>query len=259
MRLLLKLFIVFSVLASAGSGALYALPVFYSGSSGNLAASASFDLAGSTLTVTLANTSISDVTVPSEVLTGLFFNSNYALTPVSVSLNDSLVFYGSTNDPGKGWGYKTGVSAHGMNSALSASGAVAGLGQSNFSSITMNLQGLDYGLLSAGDDAATGNGGLTGKGKGPLFNNSLEFTLRAPQGFTLDNLGADVVFQYGTSLLEPSFWGAPPISTVTLPTPEPGTFLLLGTGFGALALAKRRSLKAWFNRKSSGFKGSVNE
>ena len=138
-------------------------PVF-SGSSGDLSASASFDLSGNTLTVILTNTSSADVLVPADVLTGIFFDTTHTLTPVSASLNGSTVFYGSLTNVGDGWGYASGVSAQGENNAISATGAVNGLGHSNFSAADNSLGGDDYGILSAGDNSATGNTGVTGKG-----------------------------------------------------------------------------------------------
>src|SRR5262249_52759787 len=57
------------------AGPVAALPVTFTGSSGSLAASATFDdsVAG-TLKVTLTNTSSADVLVPANVLTAVFFS-----------------------------------------------------------------------------------------------------------------------------------------------------------------------------------------
>jgi hypothetical protein len=240
-----KLFMVFLLVAVPG--VLNASPIFFSGSSGNLAASAAFDLSGSTLIITLANTSTQDVLVPADVLTGLLFNSSFAFKPVSASLDGPPVFYKSTDSPGDGWGYGYNISAHGMNSALSASGAVKGLGQSNFSSSATNLGGLDYGILSAGDMPNTGNAGVLKKG--PLFKDSLQFTLAVPEDFKITDIGSSVVFQYGTSLSEPWFSGNPPKTPPVQQTPEPGTMLLLSTGGVALAIIKRRSLMRFLHKK----------
>jgi hypothetical protein len=206
----------------------------YKGSSGSLAASADFSLSGSTLTVTLTNTSTADVLVPTDVLTGVYFNTSHTLTPVSASLNGSSVVYGSINNVGDGWGYASGVSADGENSAISATGAVNGLGHSNFSGADNALQGLDYGILSAGDDPATGNTGVTGHG--PLIDDSVQFTFTVAPGFSLSELGNSVVFQYGTQLSETHFSGSngstPDVSVV----PVPPTFILLGIGVALVAL-----------------------
>jgi hypothetical protein len=214
---------------------MWAAPVhadsLYTGSSGTLNASANFNLTGNTLTVTLTNTSSADVLVPTDVLTGLFFNTTHALTPVSASLNGSTVYYGTLTNVGDGWGYASGVSAQGKNSAISATGAVSGLGHSNFSGANNMLDGLDYGLLSAGDDSSTGNSGVTGHG--PLIKDSAQFTLTAASGFSLDELGSTVVFQYGTSLSDTNFTGS------MSPVPEPTSLVLLGIGAAGLVVGSR--------------------
>jgi hypothetical protein len=194
---------------------------------GDLLATATFELSGTTLTVTLTNNSTSDVLVPTDVLTGLFFNTTNTLTPVSASLNSSTAWYGTISDAGDGWGYASGVNAQGMNSAISSSGAVSGLGHSNFSSANNALQGLDYGILSAGDNSATGNTGVTGHG--PLIQDSVVFTFTVAPGFTLSELGNTVLFQYGTSVN-------------AYPSPEPTTLVLLRSGLVAL-VAFRKKLK----------------
>jgi hypothetical protein len=208
--------------------------ITFSGSSGNLAASAVFDFTGTTLTITLTNTSSADVLVPTDVLTGLFFNTTHTLTPVSASLNGSSVFYGSTSNPGDGWGYASSVSAQGENTAISASGAVNGLGHSNFSAASNALQGLGYGILSAGDNSATGNTEVTGHG--PLIKNSVLFTLTAASGFALSELGNGVVFQYGTALSDTHYGSNTPV-------PEPSTMLLLGSGLLGLIGFRNRFRK----------------
>lgn len=213
--------------------------ISFSGSSGQLAASVTFTLSGNTLTVVLTNTSTHDVTVPSDVLEGVYFNTTSVLTPDSATLyGGSTVHYGTLTNVGEGWGYGHGLSAQGKNSAISAMGAVNGLGHANFdptacpNANSCPLQGIDYGLLSKGDDLNTGNGGITGGG--PLIKDAIEFTLTTPSGFSLSQLGSSVVFQYGTSLTEPSFNGQPP------KTPEPGTLFLLGSGVTSLGLLRRR-------------------
>jgi hypothetical protein len=204
----------------------------YTGSNGSLAASANFNLSGSTLTVTLTNTSTGDVLVPTDVLTGVFFNTTHALTPVSASLNGSTVYYGTLTNVGDGWGYASSVSAQGKNSAISATGAVSGLGHSNFSGANNMLDGLDYGLLSAGDDSSTGNTGVTGHG--PLIKDSAQFTLTAASGFSLSELGSTVVFQYGTSLSDTSYSGS-----LAPSVPEPTSLVLLGIGAAGLVVGSR--------------------
>jgi hypothetical protein len=218
--------------------------LIFSGSSGSQSASAQFDLTGNTLTVTLTNTSLADTLVPTDVLTGLFFNTTHALTPVSASLGGSRVFYGTLTNVGDGWGYGTSLSADGKNSAISATGAVPGLGMSNFSAASNALDGLPYGILTAGDNPATGNGGVTGHG--PLIKNSVTFTLTAPAGFSLSELGNSVVFQYGTSLSETSFPSGPggPF-VVSVPVPPGAVLLAVGSClFGFANRLPRRKIAA---------------
>ena len=229
--LVLTLALGFSVQASATS-------VSFSGSSGNLSANALFSLSGNTLTVTLTNTSSADVLVPTDVLTAVWFNTSSALTPVSASLNGSSVFYGSISNDGDGWGYYSGLGggAHGKNNGITASGFGIGGGHANFGNGSA-LQGVDYGLLSAGDKSATGNGGVTGHG--PLIKNSSLFTLTVAPGFSLAQLGNNVVFQYGTSLTETSYNG------YLQQIPEPATLSVLGTALVTLGTGlKRKLLKA---------------
>ena len=213
--------------------------ITYSGSSGNLSATAAFSLTGNTLTVTLSNTSKSDVLVPSDVLTAVWFMNTHTLTPVSANLNGSSVFYGSISNVGNGWGYYSGLAGkgHGKNDGITAAGFGIGSGHSNFSGAHNSLGGVDYGLLSAGDKSSTGNSGV--KNHGPLIENSAQFVLTAGSGFALSELGNSVVFQYGSDLDECHFTGR----LQAEPVPEPGTLALLGSGTIGLATFLRRKIK----------------
>src|SRR5712691_9326837 len=75
-----------------------AFPVTFTGSSGNLSASAKFDVSGADLIITLTNTSPNDVLVPTDVLTAIFFDLDPTLTLDRVSAvvaPGSTVFFGT--------------------------------------------------------------------------------------------------------------------------------------------------------------------
>jgi hypothetical protein len=210
--------------------------ILFAGSSGTLSASADFALSGNTLTVTLTNTSGADVMDPTDVLTGLGFNTSHLLTPVSASLNGSTVFYGSiVNNVGEGWDYEGGINFHGYNAGVSAAGLGVFSAPNFFSPPVTPLDGIDYGLLSAGDNPATGNTGITGHG--PLIDDSIVFTLTAAAGFDLSEIGSSVVFQYGTAVDEPNFVGG-----VQSAVPEPTSIFLLATVAAGLGYKVRRRL-----------------
>jgi hypothetical protein len=199
---------------------------------GSLAASAVFDLSGTTLTVTLTNTSHDDTTDNTDVLTAVAFdvNPSHTLTPVSASLNGSTTI-GSIANVGDGWGYGTGLSAHGQNSAISASGTFNGLGHSNFSAASNSLGGSNYGVLAAGTVASDLNHGT--QNQEPFVVDSVQFRLTASSGFTLADLGSSVVFQFGTSTSEPSFDGS---CTNCTAVPEASTVDFLAADFGLMGL-----------------------
>jgi hypothetical protein len=222
--------------------------VVFTGSSGNLAASANFEnLGGGTLKITLTNTSLADVLVPADVLTAVFFNigGNPTLTPVSAVLGaGSTVWFDAQGQPvggnvGGEWAYAAGFSQFGANRGISSSGF--GLfGGANFNGPDLDdpaaVNGLNYGLLSAGDNTTTGNSPVTGDI--PLVKNSVVFTLTGLTGaLTVTN----VTFQYGTSL------GGVPGGEPSIPgEPAPGvpdggsTIILCGVAFSLLGLALRR-------------------
>jgi len=211
-----------------------------SGSSGpGLLASANFHVDGTNLVVTLTNTSANDVLNPAQVLTALFWKGTSGLGSVSALLNGgSTVFYDPDGQPAGGvvggeWAYGSGiiVPAGGTFEGLSSSGF--GLfGGATFPGADLAapaaLDGVQYGILSAGDDTGTGNGGITGSGG--LIKSSVIFTLSGlPVGFD-ENTIQGVVFQYGTSLSEP------PGGLV----PVPPTVWLMGSGLVGLGLMRWR-------------------
>lgn len=222
-----------------------------------LDATAIFSISGGTMTVTLENSASSDVLVPPDVLTGLFFNVNGSpalSTPSSALIAPgSSIVYGPDTPPanpddiGGEWAYKQGIS-YTVNSQTFTFGyglSTAGLGvfgsgdviNGNDRNSSAAPDGLDYGLLSAGDNTATGNTGVT---KQALIKNAVVFTFTGVT-FTEDDIDQSdngFHFQYGTALTEPG--GGRNI------IPEPAFYQLASLiglgGFGLLRL--RRSKKA---------------
>lgn len=224
-----------------GLGALLALTagsasagVVWSGSSGSRAASVDFSVSGSSLLVTLTNTGAGDALVPTDILTGVYFDitgSALSLSRTSAVLAAGSVMISGTTDAGGvvggEWAYKGGLSGapYSAKYGISASGLGLFGGGDRFPGTNLAgptaPAGLDYGITSAGDNGATGNGGLLGT---PLIKNSVVFTLGGiGQNFNLADIG-NVSFQYGTDLSEPNVQASP----------TPGALALLGmAGLGA--------------------------
>jgi hypothetical protein len=238
--------------ASTASFDAAAVPIVFSGSSGNLSANVSFDIvnAGTQLQVVLTNTSTADVLTPTDALTAVFFNiaGDPALTRDS-AISGGPTYLGATDISGAGtvvggeWAYLNGLNQYGVNSAISS----VGLGVFGPSDLFpgANLagppsgspDGLQYGLASAGDIQTTGNGGVSGN---ELTKNSVTFLLSGIGSLSLSDISG-VTFQYGTNLSETSFPGdgGPPSQEI----PEPGTLALLGLGLLGFGASRRYKKK----------------
>ena len=217
--------------------------VVWSGSSGSKAASADFSAAAGKLTIVLSNDSTADAGVPTDILTGIFFDiagSPLSLARISVTVPaGNGVFISNTGaagpvDPGNvvggEWGYKGGLSGAPQSAKYGVSSSGLGLFGSGELFPGSNLQGpsspdgLQYGITSAGDNIMTGNGGLSGQA---LIKHKIVIVLDGVgANFDLASIG-NVSFQYGTDLSEPNIPG----------TPSPGAIALAGA---ACVVAGRR-------------------
>jgi hypothetical protein len=223
---------------------LAAQAITFTGSSGDLAAEITFTLINNStqLQVVLTNTSSADVLVPSNVLTAVFWDMSpsVTLTRVSAQLNSgSTVLFGGT-DPGGvvggEWAYKALLSGApgGAGLGVSSSGLSLFAPEDRFPGTNLqgpdSVDGLQYGITSAGDDTATGNPKVTGSQA--LIKNSVVYILSG--SFLDDNLPAitNVSFQYGTDFTEPNIPGDPGGGSVV---PIPPTMLLVGSGLLGLA------------------------
>lgn len=198
------------------------------------AASVEFHVDAGALVVTLTNTSTADTLVPIDVLTGVYWSmtDGGTLTRDSAILNaGSVVIYDSMplgGDVGGEFCFKSGLSHHGATYGISSAGlGIFGngdlFGGPNLAGPT-SPNGLQYGLVSAGDNSATGNGGITGSDG--LIKNSVVFRLGGfGAGFDINSI-ANIGFQYGTNVSEPY-------------VPTPGSLAALGL-MGAASLRRRR-------------------
>jgi hypothetical protein len=225
--------------------AILAMALMAAPASAALSASANFSIVSGDLQVILTNTSPDDVLVPSQVLTALFFSlpGGVTIAPLSALLSGgSTVFYDPDGQPPGGvvggeWAYGAGLAGAPNGATNGISSAGFGLfGDANFPGANLAgpdaVDGLQYGILSAGDNTATGNGGITGSDG--LIKNQVSFLLDITAGSLNPADITDISFQYGTALTDTNI------------VPIPPSALLMGSGLLGLGLVgwRRRSHKA---------------
>ncbi len=201
-RILLSLVLVLAWLSAAR-----AADVTFSGSLDTRTAQATFHASGTSLVITLSNTSVQDVTCPDGILTAVMFDmaGRPHLSPVSVVLaSGSSVLFGSSGPGGVvggEWCYKEGpdpwkVPQRYVVGAAELSGQ---LKKPNFPGSNLyggtDVGGIDYGLTSAGDNPTTGSGSVSGSL--PLIKHAVVITLSGlPSGFNPAASISNVCFQY---------------------------------------------------------------
>jgi hypothetical protein len=251
------------LIAAAASAVLLALPASSfatlftaSGTSGGdaISASANFVLSGTTLTITLTNTSTvvyqqttnpKHTMDPAQVLTGLYFDipgfSSISSSPSTRTAAGTLINgSGNTRD---GWAYDSGLSGApgGATQGIASAGFGLGGGHSNFNmSNGSMLDGYTYGIVGSGYVAGTKiDGDATG---GIVVQDFATFTFTGVSS-TLDTSQiTNVSFQYGTALTEPNIPGTPVEPGPT--TPEPASVVLMAMGGMGLAAFGYRRRKA---------------
>lgn len=224
----------------------FAGPISFAFTNGSRSATVAFSKSGpSNLIVDLTNTSMADALVPTDILTGVFFEmvGNPLLSRISatVPVGDEVRLGGTgaiitpaDRVVGGEWAYKNGITEVPPNNEGISSSGLTIFGPSNLFpgpdlEPPISPDGIQYGITTAGDNLLTGNGGITGTG---LIKKSVHFVL---SGFTSqpDAVIASVYFQYGTALDEPGFVGGD--------VPEPASAVLFS--FGAIAVLAYRKRK----------------
>jgi hypothetical protein len=217
--------------------------IFTAKGDANHSATASFDIAGDNLVITLTNTFSpkSDYKFKeTEVLTALFFDvaGDAKLAPSAISAGSSKIWGADGTTLGQNWEY--------LHKASDLSGFVtqdygiscAGLGifhAGNFAKHGVNLQGFDWGLMPQTttnfDHFNHGKCDCPSQMTDVFVQSTIAFTL---SGFSTHSLSeiSNVKFQYGTAVTCHSVYSS---------VPEPSVFALLGiAAMGLLVHVRRR-------------------
>ncbi|MBL8221404.1 MAG: PEP-CTERM sorting domain-containing protein [Bryobacterales bacterium] len=197
------------------------------------------------LQVTLSNTSNMAATSENDVLTAVHFSSPLNLTPVTANVNsisNLLNCPACTNasiDISAEWAYQSSVSG------LSLSGPVNLLSAADFGVMnladrfgannvagTPGVGGIDFGIVGSGGV----NSALTGS---PLVSRQAVFYFQTSAGFNTNSIG-NVGFLYGSGNYGWVNFDSGYYSLVGGTAPEPGSWLLMAMGVGALGWMRRR-------------------
>lgn len=224
----------------AGSSCLASSVEFAAGN-----ANVTFNLVTSNiLQVTLSNTSNMAATSESDVLTAVHFTSPLNLTPVTANVNsianllNCSVCTNASVDIGAEWAFQSSVSGLSLNGPVNLLSAtdfgvmnLANRFGTNNVAGTPGVGGIDFGIVGSGGV----NSALTGS---PLVSRQAVFYFQTPTGFNTSSIG-NVGFLYGSGNYGwVNFDGYQSFNGGS--APEPGSWLLMAVGVGALGWMRRK-------------------